>query len=107
MFLFLLTTILVILYLAICIAFIVLPLLALWDNHNQHKSQGDTAFVAPIIVTLGILGILLALAVYTGELSISRDGYTPTQGCWSVTTTKELVGKTMTDVRHWESISCP
>lgn len=107
MFLTLLLLIISISFLLICIGLIVIPILVIWDNAANHKEQGDAVFIGiPLIIT-GIAGLLFALAIFTGEISFSNNDDVPKQGCWYVTTTRELVGKTTQDVRHWESISCP
>jgi hypothetical protein len=108
MFLTLIVILLTAAYLITCIGLVAGPILVIWDNHAEHKGQGDAVFLGGIFIFIGLLGLLFALSVVTGDINF-RDinGDVPTQGCWEVTTTREMVGKTMTDVRHWETIRCP
>lgn len=108
MFLTILIILLVLAYLVTSIAFIAFPIFVIWDNRKEGKEQGDAIFIGSIFIFMGILGILFGLAVAFGDIHINADGGdVPKQGCWEVTTTREMVGKTMTDVRHWETIRCP
>ena len=108
MFLTILIILLVLAYLVTSIAFIAFPIFVIWDNRKEGKDQGDALFIGSIFIFMGILGILFGLAVVFGDIHINADGGdTPKQGCWEVTTTREMVGKTMTDIRHWETIRCP
>jgi hypothetical protein len=89
-------------YLVSCLGLVFIPILFLIDNRD-----GDAIVVGSLCIITGICGLLLALAVFTGEITFDNSSDVPKQGCWYVSTTREMVGKTMQDVRHWESISCP
>jgi len=106
-FLSILVILLVVAYLLICVLMITVPILIMTGNRIEHRDQGDAPLFGSMSIFGGVCGLLFALALFTGEINFDPKGDTPKQGCWKVTTTREMVGKTMTDVRHWETIRCP